>query len=301
MTLDGTLSRDANRPVASYKWQQTTGPSVTLIGATTPQMSFTAPKVSSESTLAFKLTVTDSQGIASSYSRNVAVTPASVMQLTPTFVALRFLTPISDDQQGNAALVNGQPLAGSSSTIQATLSGAVKSPSFSLVDAKGKVLGTLALSSSGISWAQPLGFVGTMTTPSVPFQVAAAGITADGQKYSLLSPNVITPLTMTVAFVPSKLTLAPGASAATQLNIYNGAATASFTVQFMDSEHLLSDSKDVSVQVAHGQTATVPLRVTLPATLKGNSAPQLRATASVAGDSTRIATTILTAWLDSAP
>jgi hypothetical protein len=301
VTLDGTLSRDANLPVASYNWQQIAGPSVTLIAATGPQMSFTAPKVSAVTILTFKLTVRGSKGGTSSYSGSVAVSPASAAQLTPTFVALRFLSPLMDHDYSDAMLIKGQPLAGRSTPIQATLSGAVQSPSFSIVGANGEVLGTLALSSSGASWAQPLEFVGTMTTPTVSFRVVASGTTADGQKYSLLSPTLITPLTMTMTFAPAKLTLALGASASSQLNIYNGGANANVTVQFKDLQHLLANSKDISVQVTQGQTATLPLSVAYPVTLKGNSAPQITATASVAGDASRLATAILTVWLDNAP
>lgn len=298
--LDGTLSRDANLPVASYNWHQIAGPPVTLIGATGPQISFTAPKVSAVTVLTFNLTVRGSKGGTSSYSGSIAVTPASAAQLTPTFVALRFLDPLLDRDHGDALLIKGQPLAGRSVTVRATLSGAVQSPSFSIVGANEEVLSTLALSPSGPSWAQPLEFVGTMTTPTVPFQVAASGITADGQKYSLLSPTIVTPLTVTMTFEPAKLTLASGASASSQLNIYNGGADANFTVQFKDPQHLLANSKDVSVQVTQGQTATLPLTVAYPVTLKESSAPQIMATASVVGDASRIATAILTVWLDNA-
>jgi hypothetical protein len=301
VTLEGTLSGAVRLTNPSYKWQQTAGPLVALNGATNQQVSFTAPKVSADTTLTFKLTVTDAKGFASSHSESMTVSPASALQLTPTFVGLRFLRPDPDDPQGDPVSVGLQPLAGGKNTIEATLSGAVVNPSFSLVDSRGKELGPLKLSLAGDSWVQPLKYVGTMTTPNVPFQVAASGTTGDGQKYALSSPTVITPTIMTVAFAPSKLTLAPGARAATQLIIYNAAASAVFTVQFADPEQLLSKSGDVSVQVAQGNKATVPVSVGFPASLKGNPAPQLTATASVAGDPTRNANATLTVWRDDTP
>jgi hypothetical protein len=301
VTLEGTLSGAIRLTNPSYQWQQTAGPAVTLNGKTNQKVSFTAPKVFADTTLTFKLTVTDAKGFASSHSESMTVTPASELQLTPTFVGLRFLKPDPEDPQGDPVAVGLQPLAGDKDMIEATLSGAVTSPSFSLVDSRGKELGPLTLSLAGNSWVQPLKYVGTMTTPNVPFQVAAAGTTGDGQKYSLSSPTVITPTIMTVAFAPSKLTLAPGASAATQLMIFNAAAAAVFTVQFADPDQLLSKSGDVSVPVAQGGKVTVPVSVRFPASLKGNPAPQLLATVSVAGDATRNATATLTIWRDATP
>lgn len=301
VTLEGTLSGDIRLTKPSYQWQQTAGPAVTLNGKTSQTVSFTAPKVSADTTLTFKLAVTDAKGFTSSHSESITVTPASELQLTPTFVGLRFLRPDPEDPQGEPVSVGLQPLAGDKEMIEATLSGAVTSPSFSLVDSSGKEFGALKLSSAGNPWVQPLKYVGTMTTPNVPFQVAAAGTTGDGRKYSLSSPTVITPTIMTVAFTPSKLTLPPGANAAAQLIIFNAAASAVFTVQFADPNQLLSKPADVSVQVAQGGKVAVPVSVRFPASVNGNPALQLKATASVVGDATRNATATLTIWRDATP
>jgi hypothetical protein len=63
VTLEGTGSTG---PVKSYQWQQTSGPSVDLTGATTATPSFTAPTVDPDATLAFELTVTGSGGPSTS-------------------------------------------------------------------------------------------------------------------------------------------------------------------------------------------------------------------------------------------
>jgi len=299
--LDGTLSRDTTLAIASYAWTQTAGPTVTLTDASTAQASFTAPQVSSTSTLTFQLTVTDSKGGASTYSGNVSVYPASTAQLVPAFIALRFLSAVNDNMHNDAVPIDGPPLMGGSAIIQATLSGVVVNPTFTLVDANGKTLGPLTISTSGSGSVQPIDFAGILTVPTVPFRVLAAGTTADGQKYSLTSPRLVTPMNMTVAFAPSNLTLAPGASGATQLNIYNGGAAASFTVQFTDPSGLLANDANVTVQVAEGQSAAVPVTVTFPATLKNVFAPKLTATASVTGDPTRMGATTLPVWLDGSP
>jgi hypothetical protein len=299
--LDGTLSRDTTLSIASYLWTQTAGPTVTLSGAGAAQASFVAPKVSSPSTLTFMLTVTDSKGGASTTSGSLIVYPASAAQLTPAILAVELLQEVTDNIHNDAVPVDGPPLMGGTALIQVTMSGAVQKPTFSLVDATGRILGALTLSVSGSSSVQPIDFSGSFIVPTVPFQVLASGTTADGQKYSLTSPTSISPMNMTLAFSPPKLTLAAGASGTTQLIIFNAGTDASFTVQFTDPSGLLSNAGNVTISVAQGQSATVPITVSFPATLKNVFSPKLVASASVAGDATRSGITTLPVWLDGAP
>ena len=68
VTLDGSKSFDKDGgTIASYKWVQVSGsPTVTLTGANTAKATFKAPSSNTDTTLTFKLTVTDSDGGASS-------------------------------------------------------------------------------------------------------------------------------------------------------------------------------------------------------------------------------------------
>jgi hypothetical protein len=59
VTLNGTGSSDADGDSLSYSWRQTFGPSVSLSGASTTTATFTAPFVTSATTLTFELTVND--------------------------------------------------------------------------------------------------------------------------------------------------------------------------------------------------------------------------------------------------
>jgi signal transduction histidine kinase len=84
--LDGTGSTDADSDPLSYSWTQTSGPSVTLSGATTAQPTFTAPAVPTNEpvTLAFRLIVSD--GLTFSAGDAVTITVMNVNQapvLTP--------------------------------------------------------------------------------------------------------------------------------------------------------------------------------------------------------------------------
>jgi len=60
VTLDGTDSLDIDNGIVSYSWEQTDGPTVTLLNAASDQATFTAPNVDLDGvSLTFKLTVTD--------------------------------------------------------------------------------------------------------------------------------------------------------------------------------------------------------------------------------------------------
>jgi large repetitive protein len=66
VSLDGIGSKDAEGNITSYSWKQIQGPAVTLNGSDTARASFTAPSVSSDTSLKFSLTVKDDKGAVSS-------------------------------------------------------------------------------------------------------------------------------------------------------------------------------------------------------------------------------------------
>jgi chitinase len=65
---------DTDGTIASYLWAQTAGPAVTLNGANTANASFTAPQVTANTALTFRLTVTDNQGGTGSDDVTITVT-----------------------------------------------------------------------------------------------------------------------------------------------------------------------------------------------------------------------------------
>ena len=298
--LDGTTSVDPPATIQSYVWAQQAGPKVTLATPNAAQASFTAPQVTTVTSLTFNLTVTDSLGATSSATATIKVSPASTAQLAVTFVAARLLVPVPANPRTDYTLADGPPLAGSTSEVQVTLTGAVQSPVFTLVDVNGNVLSTPSLTSVGTPSIQPLTFAGSITIPTVPFTFAASGTTADGQAYSVQLPSLFAPMNMSISLSPSVLWLAPAATANGQLTIYNGGAAATFAIHYNDPSHLLSAGTATSVQIASGSSATVPITVTYPTTTAAIG-PTVTATASVAGDATRTGTATLTLWQSGGP
>ena len=79
VTLDGSKSSDEDGKLASYKWEQTDGPKVDIKDSGEAKASFNAPSLSEDSTLVFKVTVTDDQDASGSddVSINVKGNPES--------------------------------------------------------------------------------------------------------------------------------------------------------------------------------------------------------------------------------
>jgi hypothetical protein len=74
VTLDGSASHDPDGDVLAYNWTQTSDPQVVLNGANTPKATFTAPSnLQEDTTLLFKLTVTDKAGLSDSAVQKITV------------------------------------------------------------------------------------------------------------------------------------------------------------------------------------------------------------------------------------
>jgi hypothetical protein len=67
VVLDGSNSSDPDGTIATYLWEQTAGPAVSLSNSTTAQPTFTSPNVGLQGdSLTFNLTVTDNPGLQGS-------------------------------------------------------------------------------------------------------------------------------------------------------------------------------------------------------------------------------------------
>jgi large repetitive protein len=74
--LDGRASRDPEGKALAFQWTQVAGPAVSLAGADAAQPSFTAPQVTGDAVLAFRLDVSDG-GLSSSATTVVTVRDVS--------------------------------------------------------------------------------------------------------------------------------------------------------------------------------------------------------------------------------
>jgi hypothetical protein len=73
VTLDGTSSTDLDGTIASYLWEQTAGPATKLSDIHSAKPTFVTPQTTSDTTLTFRLTVTDDEGASTSTNANVMI------------------------------------------------------------------------------------------------------------------------------------------------------------------------------------------------------------------------------------
>jgi chitinase len=79
--LDGANSSDPEDNIVSYKWRQTSGPSVNISNSTQAKARFTAPDVSADgASLLFELTVTDAEGLTDS---DICIVNVSWLNVAP--------------------------------------------------------------------------------------------------------------------------------------------------------------------------------------------------------------------------
>ena len=90
VVLNGSASTDPDDGIKSYLWKQTSGTPVTLSSTTAVQPTFTAPTVTTATTLTFQVTVTDNSGLQSTDTCNVYVQQKAGADLTGTWKSLTY-------------------------------------------------------------------------------------------------------------------------------------------------------------------------------------------------------------------
>ena len=90
VNLDGSASSDAESPLLSYSWLQidSSGLTITLNSNTSVQPTFTAPAVTSATTIIFELTVTDSGGLTSTSTVTIVILPPITANINDTGIVL---------------------------------------------------------------------------------------------------------------------------------------------------------------------------------------------------------------------
>ena len=74
--LTGKASEDADGPILEWEFEQTAGPAAAVVERTSNTISVTAPDVSDETVISFRLSVTDSSQLVTSDSVDIIVVPA---------------------------------------------------------------------------------------------------------------------------------------------------------------------------------------------------------------------------------
>jgi len=112
------VAADTDGQIASYNWTQTAGTPVTLTGAGTAAVSFTAPSVTENTGLAFSVNVTDDD--------SEAATVAGIVTITPILTTFTLSGTVSDASFANAQISG--VLAGNTYTTTANANGTFSLP-----------------------------------------------------------------------------------------------------------------------------------------------------------------------------
>ena len=126
VSITATAS-DADGTIASYQWEQLSGSAVEMQGEQTNSLTFSAPDVTSEQTLTFRVSVTDDDDATASATSTITVTPTSQVNTPPT-VAVESkevtsnsnvsITATASDADGTIASYQWEQLSGSAVEMQ---------------------------------------------------------------------------------------------------------------------------------------------------------------------------------------
>lgn len=113
---------DADGSIAQYSWVQTGGTAVTFSGGTTANIAFTAPAVTADEILSFRVTVTDNKGASKTADANVTVKFNQLPVVTVANAELNEQTTGSiaasiSDTDGSVASISWQQTAGPTVTL----------------------------------------------------------------------------------------------------------------------------------------------------------------------------------------
>lgn len=158
-----------------YLWEQTSGTSAALAGATTPTVSVTAPSVSSAETITLKLTVTDDNGSGDSLTATARVRVVPTPSTAPT------PTPTAD-------IIRPLPSRKAVSGVALTVSTELLNPTFTQT---GGSVGTLSSATTSGSTTSVTFTPVSIATNSEQAQITISGNDSDGNNVKQIIPIVV--------------------------------------------------------------------------------------------------------------
>jgi hypothetical protein len=249
VTLDGSASTDADGSISSYAWTKTSGPSVTLTGASSAKASFTPTTAGS---YVFTLTVTDNSGLTASDSVTITVQAkpianagADATATTGTAVALN--GSASSDPDGSIASYAWAQTSGPATTLS---NATTARPSFTPTVAGSYVFALTVTDNSGLTATDSV----TITARSAPVANAGADAKAFTGAVATLDGSASTDADGTISSyawtqTSGKSVTLTGASSAKASFTPTAADSYVFTLTVTDNDGLKgSDSVTITVQ-----------------------------------------------------
>jgi von Willebrand factor A domain-containing protein 7 len=160
--------------------------------------------------------------------------------------------------------IQGQPLAGSAATLQASVSArATKSTEFYLVTEQGQTIQKLQMQAVS-SDRELLELVGSVDLPSVPFRVAVVGRDANGKQYQRFFPNLFHAESVEVSAKPDFDELSAGSNQQIAFTLRNIGFPRTFNVTVTDSHRFVSGVEPKRLTLGAGESGTVRVDLAVP-------------------------------------
>lgn len=181
------------------------------------------------------------------------------------FVAVEFVK--KGGRAGHEGLfrIQGQPVAGTPATLQASLSAsATQTTEFYLVTEQGQTIQKLQMQAANSDW-EFLEFVGSVDLPAVPFRVAVMGRDSNGKQYQRFFSNLFHAETVEISPKLESDELSPGRTARVVFTVRNLGFPRMFKVIATDVRQFVSKVEPKEFALGAGQSGTVLVNLTVPA------------------------------------
>jgi hypothetical protein len=203
------------------------------------------------------------------------------------FVSVEFVKKGGRPGHEGLFRIQGQPLVGTPATLQASLSAsATKTTEFYLVNEQGQTIQKLQMDAVN-SDRQFLEFVGSVDLPNVPFRVALSGRDSNEKQYQRFFASLFHAEGVEVIAKPDLDELFPGNIKQVAFKVRNIGPPRTFKITVTDTHKFLSSVEPKELALGAGESGTVQVELTVPATTASGVGDDLViVAASTAGPST---------------
>jgi hypothetical protein len=181
------------------------------------------------------------------------------------FIAVEFVK--EGGRPGHEGLfhIQGQPIAGTPATLQASLSAnATKTTEFYLVTESGQPIQKLRMHAVNAD-REFLEFVGSVELPSVPFRVAVSGRDSNGKQYQRFFSNLFHAESVEVIPKLDFDELSPGSTRQAVFTVRNIGAPRTFRMTVTDAHQFVSKVEPKELALGAGESGTVRVDLAVPA------------------------------------
>jgi len=159
--------------------------------------------------------------------------------------------------------IPGQPLAGREQTLQATVSGALRSADFRLISAVGDTIQTVAMKQAG-SDPEDHEFFGSLTLPRQPFRLAVSGLDAAGLPFQRIFLAQFRATTVEIDPSSKFEDLHAATSITLRFSVHNFGDSAKFHLLAVNSRGSILPTNPADVEITAGSSVEVGVDVTVP-------------------------------------